>query len=277
MTPDTTARLFEAVCLAELHALKPGNVHVHAGGHGMEVAQFERAAAAAAPAIATPGLGIGARIEAAVSASLAAAGCNTNLGIILLCAPLIQAAQDRQTGPLRERVEQVLDALTVEDAACAFRAITAANPGGLGTAPADVRAPTTLNLKAAMAQAEDRDRIAFQYTHGFADIFHIGTARLRGSSDPTGAEVVQALYLDFLSAFPDSHISRKFGLTTAEGVRAEARRLVSNLAGATHEARHVRLLAFDADLKARGLNPGTSADLTVASLLAHLLEVRAHG
>ena len=32
------------------------------------------------------------------------------------------------------------------------------------------------------------------------------------------------------------------------------------------------LLTFDAELKAAGLNPGTSADLTVATLFAHRLE-----
>ena len=44
-----SAELFLAACRAELDALKPGNVHVHAGGHGMEVAQFEAAPPAAAP------------------------------------------------------------------------------------------------------------------------------------------------------------------------------------------------------------------------------------
>jgi len=37
------------------------------------------------------------------------------------------------------------------------------------------------------------------------------------------------------------------------------------------------LLAFDQELKAAGVNPGTSADLTVASLFAHRLEVGENG
>ena len=83
--------LFLAACRAELDALKPGNVHVHAAGHGMQVAQFEASAAASAPFIAAAGVGVGARILGAVEASFAAAGCNTNLGILLLCAPLAAA------------------------------------------------------------------------------------------------------------------------------------------------------------------------------------------
>ena len=44
------------------HALKPGNVHVHAGGHGMEAEQFEASAVAAAPFLAAAGATVGARI-----------------------------------------------------------------------------------------------------------------------------------------------------------------------------------------------------------------------
>ena len=72
------AELFLAACRAELAALKPGNVHVHAGGHGMEVGQFEVSAEAAAPWIAASEAKVGTRVLRAVEASLAAAGCNTN-------------------------------------------------------------------------------------------------------------------------------------------------------------------------------------------------------
>lgn len=272
MTPERAADLFERACRAELQTLKPGNVHVHAAGHDMEVAQFERAAAAAAPVLSAPGLGIGARIEAAVAASLAAAGCNTNLGIVLLCAPLVHAALSPGPDTLRARLDAALEALTMEDAACAFRAIAAAKPGGLGTARADVRFPAAVDLKAAMAEAAPRDRIAFQYVHGFADVFEIGGARLRGCADPFAPEVVQAVYLDFLTAFPDSHIARKFGADTAQAVLEEARETVRVRVPSRWEWRHICLLVYDSSLKQRGLNPGTSADLTVASVLAHALE-----
>jgi triphosphoribosyl-dephospho-CoA synthase len=41
---------------------------------------------------------------------------------------------------------------------------------------------------------------------------------------------------------------------------------------AADQARNRDLLAFDRSLKARGLNPGTSADLTVATLFAASLQ-----
>ena len=85
---------FLTACRAELDALKPGNVHRHASGHGMEVAHFERAAEAAAGPIADASLSVGQRILRATEASVAATGLNTNLGIVLLAAPLAKAASE---------------------------------------------------------------------------------------------------------------------------------------------------------------------------------------
>src|SRR5262249_39259617 len=150
-------------CRDELAALKPGNVHAFADGHRMTVADFERSAAAAAGPLAERGARIGTRVLAAVEATRAAVGMNTNLGIILLGAPLAAAAGERPPD-LRAALSRRLDALDREDARLAFRAIVLASPGGLGTAAHhDVRAPATVSLRDAMAEAADRDRIARQY------------------------------------------------------------------------------------------------------------------
>ncbi len=178
---------FLAACRAELVALKPGNVHVHAGGHGMETHHFEASAEAAAPWIARPRLQIGERILRAVEASLAAAGCNTDLGILLLSAPLAAAAQASVTGGLRDRVQHVLSELDATDAANVFEAIRRANPGGLGAAPdQDVAAPPTIGLRAAMALAAGRDRIARAYVTDLDEIFAFGLPTLERIPLPDG-------------------------------------------------------------------------------------------
>ncbi len=87
------AEAFIAACRDEIEAPKPGNVHVFADGHGMSVRDFLMSAEAAAPGLSTPSSPVGARILAAVEATFAAVGMNTNLGIILLCAPLAAAAE----------------------------------------------------------------------------------------------------------------------------------------------------------------------------------------
>jgi triphosphoribosyl-dephospho-CoA synthase len=275
MSRDATAiaGAFRAACRAELEALKPGNVHVHGPGHGMTIEDFLASAEAAAPAIARAGANVGARILGAVEATHAACGQNTNLGIVLLAAPLAAAAEGSRGTP--ERLRRVLAGLTVEDAVLAYRAIRLAAPGGLGRSDRhDVAHPPTVTLLEAMRAAADRDRIAFQYAGGFRDVLELGVPRLRrcraeGWSEP---HAMGATYLGFLARFPDTHVVRKHGSALAEEVRRQAATLEAMLRDAEdREACGPRLLAWDEELKARGINPGTSADLTVASHLAAAL------
>ena len=66
-------------------------------------ATFIANAQAAAGPLFEPGAWVGERIEASVSATWAVAGCNTNLGILLLCAPIAKAVEmspDARSGGL---------------------------------------------------------------------------------------------------------------------------------------------------------------------------------
>ena len=103
---------------------------------------------------------------------------NTNLGIVLLCAPLAAAAETPRRSASRAW-RDVLAGLDREDAAQVFRAIALANPGGLGDAARhDVREPADIELMEAMREAAPRDRIAYQYASNFDDIFVTGFASL---------------------------------------------------------------------------------------------------
>ena len=138
----------------------------------------------------------------------------------------------------------------------------------------DVAETATVTLKAAMAEASGRDRIARQYASGFEDVFERGEpvleAVLARTTEPKWATL--AVYLEFLSAFPDSHIARKHGIATAEGICRAASRYRERMRSAQSRADLLTdLLAWDALLKEQGINPGTSADLTVATLFAHRL------
>jgi triphosphoribosyl-dephospho-CoA synthase len=272
LKPEAIAGSFRDACLAELDALKPGNVHRMGDGHNTTVADFVASAEAAAPLIGRKGLSVGQRIRLAVEATSSAVGQNTNLGIILLAAPLAQAALVAPRGDLRSRLRRVLQDLSVEDAREAYQAIRAARPGGLGEAPRhDVASEPEVTLLEAMRAAEARDRIAWNYAHDFADIFTLGLKWLAQArdhwSDPTWA--VTRVYLGFLAHLPDSLIERKFGTRTATLVREEAGPIEASLMECpAPEAMTAPLTAFDRALKERGLNPGTSADLTVATLFA---------
>lgn len=258
---------FLAACQLDVAALKPGNVHRHADGHGMTAADFLASAEAAAPALCRAGSPLGRRLFDAVAATRAAVGCNTNLGILLLCAPLAVAAGSGIA------VADVLRGLDMHDAELAYRAIALAEPGGLGEAGEDdVRKPPRLGLVAAMALAAPRDRIAQFYADEFADLFGfllpLLQERLDAGDDIEAATT--ALYLALLARWPDSHLVRKFGDGAAQSVTREAADILGRWRAAAGEpARRALLLDWDKSLKARGFNPGTSADLTVATLFAH--------
>lgn len=273
---------FLCACRLDVAVRKPGNVSLDSPGHGMQAQHFIDSAQAALPALFEPGARVGRRIENAVAASFGAAGCNTNLGIVLLCAPVARALEREPgiaTAPaLRVAVEAVLRELDVEDTRAAYRAIAMANPGGLGDAEReDVHDAPTLDLRSAMALAASRDSIARQYATGYADLFQLALPLCARGFVPTGEgdcampdaltrARVQRVYLGLLSRLPDSHIVRKHGIVVAQSVmRAAQGWRVQSDAGVALDA----LPAFaqwDEALKRERINPGTSADLTVATL-----------
>jgi triphosphoribosyl-dephospho-CoA synthase len=269
---------FLRACALDVAVFKPGNVSLHAPGHGMLAAQFLDSAAVAVDALCEPGASVGRRIEGAVAATWAAVGCNTNLGIVLLCAPIASAAEQAPRD-LRAALAGVLQRLTLDDAAAAFRAIAQARPGGLGRAPdQDVHDQPTVDLRAAMALAADRDRIARQYRDGFAELFERALPTVPcgfslpalapgDRADPTTEAAVQRLYLHWLSTAPDSHIVRKQGHAVAQNVMAAAQDWLARGPGVAGFNADPAFSAWDAALKASGVNPGTTADLTVATLM----------
>ncbi|MCG5076099.1 triphosphoribosyl-dephospho-CoA synthase [Paraburkholderia tagetis] len=280
-------------CEQDVVCAKPGNVSVASAGHGMNAEHFLASARAACTPLARAGASVGARIEAAIASTRAVAGCNTNLGIVLLCAPLaaaFAAAFEASTTPAAlpaalpacaASLREVLRALSVEDACAAYRAIALANPGGLGAADSQsVGTTPTVDLRAAMTLAAGRDSIARQYAEDFRDVLGFGLATFRAacaarstarsaarSASPTPlADAVLLTWFGFLARWPDSHIARKHGNACAQRVSDEAAAWLAQ--GDARLCAPHALDDWDAALKASGINPGTSADLTVATLFA---------
>ena len=272
--PQLLAKAFKAACMAELEALKPGNVHIFADGHGMTVHDFVASAEAVSAVIAQPDLSLGERIFISVQATQNAVNMNTNLGTILLCAPMIHAALLPSTASFLQKLKLVLANTTMEDAEACFAAIRLANPAGLGSSELhDVYQPVSCTLLQAMQQAVPIDLVAQQYTNNFADVIE-GLLRYQQvlAKWQRPAWAVTALHLHFMAQFMDSHIARKYGETIAKLVQNEAiAHEVEFLSVFNPKNYQTALLTFDAALKKRGLNPGTSADLTVATLFLHAL------
>lgn len=271
-TPEQLAKAYKTACMAELQALKPGNVHVFADGHGMTIHDFIKSADVSAEVIAQPNLTVGERVFYAVEATQQAIGQNTNLGVLLLCAPLIHAAlyaDDKQT--LQQSLNHTLNQLSVDDAKLVAKAILLARPAGLGGSDMhDVHDVPNVTLLEMMHWAQDKDRIAWQYANAYLDVVAFGVTRYAEAMQKwkNPAWATAALYLGLLTRNPDTHIQRKYGEALAVKVMQEAHEVeVDYWATDNPKLVQKQLLAWDTSLKQRGLNPGTSADLTVATLL----------
>ncbi len=264
-------RQVELACLLEVSASKPGNITPTHNFSDTTYADMVRSAVALGPVFARSRVlrrSVGELIGDGVDATARVAEANTNLGIVLLFAPLARAIVTRQTGEeLRAAVQRILAQLDVDDAVAAFAAIVRATPGGLGQAPEhDVRAPARVTLREAMAAAAHRDSIASEYATGYAIVFETGLpwlVRAVGAGKGT-LEAIVSLHLGLLAAYPDTLIARKAGDAAARAVSAAAQEVLDGTRSVAN---------LDAALRADGnrLNPGTTADLVAGTLLAALI------
>ena len=268
----------QVACTLEAIAPKPGNVHPAADFGDARFEDFLVSAAAIGPVLARAGdRGVGRTILEAVRATRRWVGTNTNLGIVLLLAPLAKAAaaaaRDGDPAALRAHLARVLAGLDVQDARDAYAAIREAAPGGLGTAPAhDVREPPNVTLREAMAAAADRDAVAREYVTDYAVTFDLAwpaLQRARRDGLPWPDAVVET-FLAVLADVPDTLVARKCGAEASAAVSREARG-VRDRGGVRTEAGRRALAAFDRALRdpKNRRNPGTTADLVAAALFVH--------
>lgn len=267
--------LVQTACIWEATARKVGNVHPSAAFANLEYSQFLLSAAAIHRSFS--GLPncklLGWLVYEAVEATHKLVATNTNLGIVLLLAPLALAPTGRE---YRAGVEFKLRRSKIPDAEMVYRAIRLANPGGLGDAPKqDVHSKPTVTLLEAMKLAADRDMVARQYANGFADVFDFGVPAFLDGFARYGC--VEAAIIDsqlrWLAEYPDSLIARKSGPAVAHDVQMRASEVLRLGGIATPEGRRAGV-ALDKHLRSDGhkLNPGTTADLITACLFVALRE-----
>jgi triphosphoribosyl-dephospho-CoA synthase len=287
----TIAAAAQLACLLEASAPKPGNVSP--GRHFADARYEDFLASAAAIGEPLSGAGdrpVGATVRLAVDATAGWVRSNTNLGIVLLLAPLARAAARAAhlSGPapagdaralcadrLRAAVRDVLDATTVADARDVYAAIRRAAPGGLGRAEAqDVSGEPTMSLLEVMRLAAGRDGIAREYATAFETTFGAGAPALtRARRDGLEwDEAVVETFLALLAGAPDTHVARRAGAAAAEAVSARARDVLAAGGVRTADGRRgiddLDGLLRDAHNTA---NPGTAADLTAAAIFVVLV------
>lgn len=274
-TQEGLGLLAQVACIWEVTARKPGNVHRFADFDDLSYVEFLLSAAAIAPVMGRArNQRVGQTILDAVQATQSVVRTNTNLGIVLLLAPLASLPGDTIDRPA---MMELLDALDLEDSRLVYKAIRLARPGGMGRVEnQDLGEEPTLPLRTIMKQAADRDLIARQYATGFQDVLDHGTQFLRTRLEanlPLEACIILC-FLELLARHPDSLIQRKAGPAEAEEVSRRAAltlRASSQIDPAGCERAWKEL---DTWLRVKGThrNPGTTADLVTACLFVLLRE-----
>jgi triphosphoribosyl-dephospho-CoA synthase len=270
----------QLACLLEASAPKPGNVSPGRPFGDTRYEDFLASAVAIGEPLADAGTRrLGTTILHAIEATARWTRSNTNLGIVLLVAPLARAAlctaEVGGGGTLRAALRGVLAETNIDDARDVYAAIRLAAPGGLGRATEqDVQNDPTVTLLDAMRLAADRDGIAREYADSFEATFEIGSPALeRARADGLGwSEAAVEAFLTLLAARPDTHIARRGGAALA----AQATRLAAGALAEGGVRSAAGLKAIDEmdralrDERHHG-NPGTTADLTAASIFVVLL------
>ena len=208
---------------------------------------------------------------------------NTNLGIMMMCIPIAAAASISDSfDEIQENVGRLMDATTVEDAVNLYDAINVADAGGMGDqeefdvmsekAKDELRANNQTMFDVLEISA-GWDRLANELTNKMPVCFEIGYPTFfevwKNCDDVDVINKATVLtFMTILSQIPDTLISRKYGNEVAESVSQKASEI---LEFKDDDSFLEKLLEFDDYLYDNKLNPGTTADLTAASIFLSYL------
>ncbi|HET9363226.1 MAG TPA: triphosphoribosyl-dephospho-CoA synthase [Vicinamibacterales bacterium] len=286
--PVNTGLAAQLACLLEVSAPKPGNVSPGRNFTDLRYEDFLASAVAIGePLVGAGSRGVGETVRLCIESTSRWTRSNTNLGIVLLFAPIAKAKWGRESFldvpremtpdpiSLRDAVRAVLESTTVADARETYAAIRLAGPGGLGQVESqDVSAEPTMTLVEVMRLAAHRDTIAAEYATGFAITFETAVPaleRARRDGLPWDDAVVET-FLTVLASVPDTHIARRSGAGRSIEVTERAQRVVAAGGVRTPEGRRA-IEEMDMALRdeRNSGNPGTTADLTAAAIFVVLL------
>ena len=250
---------------------KPGNVDRHRDHEDLRFEHFLAGAVGASEGLraAATGEPIGEAFETAVAGMAEQEGDNTQFGCLLLLVPLVQTAS---TGELtRDGVREVCETTTVADAAGFYRAfehvdVALADPPtgldeldarrGSDAIPALEREGTT--LYDVMAHSEG-DGNAAEWTRGFPRTFREADRIL--ADDGSVLDRASRAFLRLLAEEEDGFVRQQSG---PEAAREATRRAQACLDGEEDPEQ------VAAEFVERGINPGTTADITCAALYVAL-------
>ena len=262
-------------CKKDIELIKPGNVSMKSPHLDTTAEDYITSSVNSSNALFLKEYSLGERIFYAINLTKEKVSVNTNLGIILLCAPIIHAFIYFKNKPLKDSIHNLILETTEKDTMLICEAIQKANPGGLGSSDKmDVKSMPRVNLHEIMSYSSKYDRISHQYTNKFSDILDFILPRIN-EYQKTGETLdfsLPLIFLEILAEIPDSHITRKFGEKIAKKTSNQAYDLLKILKRDSSRENAMKYIAdLDYDYKKNGINPGTTADLLIASLMVYTI------
>ncbi|MCJ7455411.1 triphosphoribosyl-dephospho-CoA synthase [Candidatus Bathyarchaeota archaeon] len=304
---DEIAASLQLALLLEVSAYpKPGNVHrtqdfdktryEHFLASAAALGSHFRLAALRGHGIGTRssrsrGLAIGERIRNAVeTCSEFQHGGNTSLGAILLLIPIAYASGMGSPGStlrareIRNKLREVVNRTTSEDAVNVYLAVSHLSPGGMGKVPElDVNDRNSirrirrqrLSLLDVFQISAEYDAVSSEWANNFSVTFDIGLPFLKRELRSTGNinTAVVDTYLKILSQVPDTLVARKQGVKRAKEISLQAEKVLRKGGMKTQTGRRA-VEKMDKALRrsAHRCNPGTTADLTASTLSVLILD-----
>ena len=258
-------------CKKDIELIKPGNVNLLSSHKDTKAQDYLDSAILSSKELFNQNYSLGKRILESVNVTRSQVNVNTNLGIILLCAPVIQSYIDFNNLDLREGIKKTLSTTSIKDTHDLCAAINISSPGGLGDSDMyDTASYPNASIKQIMDYSQEYDRISYQYSHNFSDIFDFIIPKLEFLNQRYESLDISLslLFIEILAKIPDSHISRRFGDKIAKKTSNNAHDLLKIL-DREHDPDYLAkaLNNLDYEYKKKGINPGTTADLLVASLM----------
>ena len=255
---------------------KPGNHSYESRIIGMYSEKFVRVAKISSEVLTSSDLNLGEIIYLATKKCIDSVNSNYNLGIILLCAPVLKALTEKHKS-LRKGIKKILHGTNFNECNLIIRAIKYANPAGLknyeGSSNILKNKLNNKNIIEVMKVSSTWDRISKCYVEDYSEILDFGLPlfinfRRRLSKK----KAIQLLYLSYAANSMDSHILRKYGSESAKKVLKMFKVLNAKIFKnyKINYDRHIRFI--DTYLKKLNLNPGTCADLTVTTLLIYKIK-----
>ena len=278
LTENQVKMAFEYACKLDVFSIKPGNVFLNHPAYGMSHKDFLQSSMACSDIMCEQNMDIGLKILESVKASMDVVGCNTNLGIILLCVPIVETVyMDKEHKFDQNNLKIVIDNINYKQTKSIYKAINLANAGGMSSKEEfDLKSNKSENftLFEAMNFAKTYDYIASEYTNYFYNIINTISKNWRNYFKlmNNGECATTATFLQQIISNPDSLIARKYDLSTAKEVSERFKEIADEYCALKDpNILNNKLLLLDSELKIQGLNPGTTADVVVASIFLNRL------